>query len=630
MSRSETFSALAARLDAQEAKVLRAIKGYQAERKSRDFVIRRMKAALTEVCNVAREGSRTGALNSADLTEIVWKGSGLEHAVATIARRVDGLLDDEEIPLSCGNDVTDDSMAGNGVGSGLVDLLSNILNFTGPPVPPRHAPGSLEALASVAGNKHASYNSLHPPSVYTSLLARFNFSVNRPVLPPSTPIERRAFAEGRCEVETQDMWLPLRLDISDTMLAVVGIGGMMQNDPLLELIRLDAPPKEDQFSSWGVDIPHGLALVSMDVKLDDSRRLLHVADEKRIKTFRWAESGDHILPVHTMDAEGYNGPAVLRNGGAKILRSGVNGLAIWDVDTLPTHGPTGKKRIGKRIRDADLVTQRDETDEIERSSGTPPTQTIVGSALAKVTVWRDHPSNAQEVITQHLNYYGTERVNFETQQVVSRYLGHSAHANDIVTSKEDPHSFVTVGRDGSLRMYDCRLPAPVLAIFHNAEPLSAGLYQHIGGHPYIMIGGTKSEQIKVWDVRAKAPVYELSTGNNIVHALTWDAPRQTLYAATECSYMDRLGYYHGYRSAEFEPSSGSGSRTPDSDDEDVEESRHDYRCWPEDAYHLEQSFGHPLDCGYPRLFRYKYRWDTDVTVLPEYGSADLKGYDDFF
>ena len=78
--------------------------------------------------------------------------------------------------------------------------------------------------------------------------------------------------------------------------------------------------------------------------------------------------------------------------------------------------------------------------------------------------------------------------------------------------------------------------------------LSSMFVLHVDRSPVIFTGGThKTQSIKVWDPRAKKLVYELATGNNAVHSLAWDAPRTTLYAATECSALDRAGIRHGYR-----------------------------------------------------------------------------------
>ncbi len=57
------------------------------------------------------------------------------------------------------------------------------------------------------------------------------------------------------------------------------------------------------------------------------------------------------------------------------------------------------------------------------------------------------------------------------------------------------------------------------------------------------------EQVKVWDVRARSVVYELSTGNNTVSAMAWDSRRSSLHVATKCIRMNGMGERSGYRKA---------------------------------------------------------------------------------
>jgi hypothetical protein len=85
----------------------------------------------------------------------------------------------------------------------------------------------------------------------------------------------------------------------------------------------------------------------------------------------------------------------------------------------------------------------------------------------------------------------------------------------------------------------------------------------------------------MWDIRARGSVYKLATGNNVVVDMVWDSERNTLYAATKCKYVDRLGYHHGYRKARR-----------DAKDHDGEE-----RCWPQHAHHNEAYFGYMFDAG---------------------------------
>ena len=106
-------------------------------------------------------------------------------------------------------------------------------------------------------------------------------------------------------------------------------------------------------------------------------------------------------------------------------------------------------------------------------------------------------------------------------------------------------------------------------------------------------------------------MYELSSGNNWVRSLAWDAPRATLYAATECFYVDRLGYHHDYRPAKInngKPDSTKTMELPDTEDEDDDfgdEDEDEYdpegKCWLSGARHDESSFGVAHDAGSPPL-----------------------------
>lgn len=101
-------------------------------------------------------------------------------------------------------------------------------------------------------------------------------------------------------------------------------------------------------------------------------------------------------------------------------------------------------------------------------------------------------------------------------------------------------------------------------------------------------------------------------------SLAWDAPRTTLYAATECSYMDRLGYHHDYRAVrrprspksarqgagmDVDGDDGDGEDSGEGDDDSEYETDYDPedQYWPKNAFHNEKSFGYLLDSGDHRL-----------------------------
>jgi WD40 repeat protein len=138
--------------------------------------------------------------------------------------------------------------------------------------------------------------------------------------------------------------------------------------------------------------------------------------------------------------------------------------------------------------------------------------------------------------------------------------------------------------------------------------------------PFILVvftGAAHDQVIRLWDVRAQKMVYELSTGNNAVIGMTWDAPRSALYVATSCDYMDRNGETFDYRRAKvprtpsrFEAMLGVevDEDAPGSEDEDdYDDYDDDGPCWPKNAAYAEDYFGHLFDAGEHRICGYSSR-----------------------
>ncbi|KAJ7199236.1 WD40 repeat-like protein, partial [Mycena pura] len=494
------------------------------------------------------------------------------------------------------------------------------------------------------------YDRAARPSEHTTPLARF--SKTRLRLPTNASPELTAFAEARCEILSDDMCLPTSMGIADDVVVVIGAGGWKQRSPTLLIERLDRV--STGYAPFGTLHPGvGLAEVANELCLDSSRKLMYVADSSRVKSYAWNYDGEDgtTLPVHTLDSHGFEDALFLRNNGAKIMRSGTKGLAIWDIDGLPTHGEDGEDRVGKKLKNIDTMRDDDEAEEIERSSGAPPTQTLSAPPITRITVAKNHPSNQAQILAMHRSVFGRDynvvSVDLETQQIAMRFLGHSASPSCIATNSTDPNGFVTAAFDGGVRLYDVRQPTPRFAIDHGDEKLCTALYESIGGQPFIIYGTDKSEQIKVWDVRSRKPMYELATGNTAVRSLAWDARRQTLLAATECIYRDRVGNVHDYRPAkigshgrewlgdgdahgEHEGEDKDEDWEDEDEDEDEDDEDDEERWWPDRAWHAETSFGVALDCADHMLFRYQFKSDADPKVLPEYGQAGASLADSYW
>lgn len=119
----------------------------------------------------------------------------------------------------------------------------------------------------------------------------------------------------------------------------------------------------------------------------------------------------------------------------------------------------------------------------------------------------------------------------------------------------------------------------------------------------VFTGGTESEGIRFWDVRAKKLVYELSTGNNTVCALAWDKQRTTLYAATEAEHRPGprgRGVYRKARKVKRDHDAQPATEETEMDNEDIDEDSmefYDSLRWPYSAYHKEEYFGEVYDSG---------------------------------
>ncbi|KAI0058823.1 hypothetical protein BV25DRAFT_1993944 [Artomyces pyxidatus] len=528
-------------------------------------------STLGKICDIARKAASDGTLAARDLQSLLQKASELEHSVVDLTySTTEGHIHDF-IPVYCGNDVKD-AATGNPMRIGVsatLELMTMLQSFSDRPAaksPEEMKKEMKRIMQEVGGDHQRPYSPSSKPSPQSTPLARFR--ANLPTIPPNAPPARRAFAEARCEVMEETIAVPMRMQVTDNVLAVLGAGGWKNRDPSLQLFKLGAIGAEGDhhFNDRILSIKIGLCDIARTMQLDDARSLVYVGDGDRVKSYRW-----------TMGSNGKK-KKLAACPYVEILRAGEKGIAIWDVDGLPTHGPKGKKTIGKEMDPEYLDSWRDnDGDEIELSRGSKPTLSVESADLANIGSWAEHPNDQNKMVVASEKLYKVSAVDLETQQTVSRYLGHGAY-----------------------------------------------------------------------DVRAKAPLYELSTGNNYgVNALAWDGQRNALYAGTECSYIDRMGRTFGYCRGEFpKPKRGTKRARPtddedeemedqadDSDEEeegeDDEDDEDDYDPdsgdgnWPDRAFHDESSFGFPLDSADHRVYEYKFKLDSNPDILPASGYSRL-------
>ncbi|KAK4705672.1 hypothetical protein P7C70_g522, partial [Phenoliferia sp. Uapishka_3] len=384
-------------------------------------------------------------------------------------------------------------------------------------------------------------------------------------------------------------------------------GGWKDRTPILRIYGTSFTSADVGPADQGPSV--GLADTPREIVLDGQDDLVAITDNSRIKTYR----GD--LPVHTMASGKLEGPMAFIDVGRKLVKacSRKNYVKVWDLAGLPTHGRSGAKLLGGKIK-GEINTWRDDADddeEIERSKGVTATSKItLNSSIRGISSWTPLCGSTNFICTSS----GSER----------QSSGSETFELDFTTGQK------------CMR----RSPAPTITFaVHNAEePAYGSAFANIGGQPFVFTGGIKSEQISTWDARSPGrALYSLATGNNAVQSMAWQVSSQSLWAATECLYVDRMGNHHGYRHAKIPRTQINAEASPSdddkssADDEDYSVDDNDYEHnWPRGAFHDEQAFGHAFDSGTHRLFRFAFKDQADPTVLPEWGQSSVGGDSSYY
>ncbi|CAE7057717.1 unnamed protein product [Rhizoctonia solani] len=447
----------------------------------------------------------------------------------------------------------------------------------------------------------------HPKSTNLS-----RFRLNLPTLTPilSKPLAASVL-DARCEISSSQTATPIRFLTSpgNTCLALTAMGGWKNRSPALDYLFPNQPLAPSVNFPTLHGFQPGLARVAFHGAIDEPRRLILVGDDDRIKSYEWGSSNgdphEELLPVHTMNSRRFEGPMTIL--------------------------PNGRVIIGEEIEDFD--TMRDDPEEIEQSSGSTATSqiTFLDQPDLKPSLWQPLLTAPSTVVCAEYSNgggsYSCIGIDLEVAKTTTYYLGHGAGVSDFSVSLADPQLFLTACNDGFARLYDARRPLPVVTFDACRQNEFCGgiTLAHPNGVPIVFTGAHRGEQIKVWDVRARACVYELATGNNAVQSLAWDAQNNCLYAATECAYMDRLGYHHDCRYAKIPKSQMPEEFREDYEDDDDDYFEDEERCWPKLAWHKEDYFGYLYDAGDHLVLRYAFKEDPNISVVPQYGDGSIRG-----
>ncbi|KAJ7737538.1 hypothetical protein B0H16DRAFT_1571880 [Mycena metata] len=455
------------------------------------------------------------------------------------------------------------------------------------------------------------------PSPSSSRLSRF---YKHPV--SSQPGAFQNVSQARCEISSDEAFSePMRLINNGSCIVLPSMGGYKQRTPILTYYILDDTNQQP----FPLTVRHadvGLSDLAYAATTDEQRKLIFVADSYRIKSYAWR---DRItgkihktgLPMHTFASRKHTGPLTVLTSGT-LLRGGEGSAAVWKLDGLPTHGRGENTRIGGRFKQDSW---RDDCDEIEGSAGSKHTSIIkFADSSVSPAVWHPHPGLPGTMLcssnpAENLEHGG---------KTLSRYFGNGGGICDFSTSAADPNVFATGASDGHARLHDTRTPLPVLTFCAGTGQEDCGgiALVHPDGLPTLFTGSTKDQVIRLWDIRARKMIYELSTGNTSVNGMTWYDAQNVLYVSTTCSFMDRNGYTSDYRRARL-PASMLPEPVPAGGMPNYDEDGEFDKCWPKQAIHSEGYWGEVFDAGHHRLFRYAFKSNPEP-IVPEYGRATVR------
>lgn len=305
------------------------------------------------------------------------------------------------------------------------------------------------------------------PHAQTTPLSRFRTGIFSSVS-GNMPVAAAVY-QARCEISDEFICLPINMDISSngSCMAITSAGGWKDRDPVVQYFLLNEFGPDGLIAGMNRTFDPHLSEVARHILLDESNKLIFVADNSRVKSFSW-ENSDRREPaaVHTLDSDLHEGPLALLPQN-RIVRAGKGQVILWNINDLETHGPSNKL-IGEGEFDAGNTWRENDDGDIELSTGSLPHQTIKFAEKDFTPCsWHLHkPTNrliASHTRNEGVWNYGCIAIDLEDGgKTAARFLGHGGQVEGFSASQEDGNLFATACSDGFARLYDVRHPLPVL------------------------------------------------------------------------------------------------------------------------------------------------------------------------
>ncbi|KAF0697551.1 Aste57867_11762 [Aphanomyces stellatus] len=456
----------------------------------------------------------------------------------------------------------------------------------------------------------ASFQLPQPPSARSGRYARFNkhFPVDRGY---SFPIH-----VALCNLLKPCIVVPAALNamaVGPDVVVAYGGHGWKQREPSMVLARrrhrlpdADVTDEDDAIHDDLLDVATGFYSPGSAVALDPARPWVWAAGDRRIKAFALDDVGNGALRQTLASTKSaVTSMAIVGDDGVLVTNGCDTSLQLWtrlrhlpdqsEVDTLDEH-ETGEAAPGRPwldLRDAvpgDHVSDNPQCVEVTR--GHAPDQilqlwTAPNVKANRVVQLAPYVANSMKVLASFDASTMFAAVDLAVGRMTQRFFGHLQPVQDFSSATTtDDHTMATCDGSHAL-LWDVRTSwaSTRFAWDSLGDMLAVELAENV-----LFVGGS-NEAIVAFDVRVpRTPLYELTTGNNHVGSLVWEAASHSLFAATDWPYGSRHGDPVGYSNG-----------------------------WPEEAKHGINEFGHVFDAGEATILQYEF---TPTPRIPPPATSD--------
>lgn len=228
-------------------------------------------------------------------------------------------------------------------------------------------------------------------------------------------------------------------------------------------------------------------------------------------------SSNGLLPVDMLATKILWSPGLIQ--GHEYLGIAGEGLQLWRKRPSTTPGNIHFDRLPKFVSTRSLGSG---SSPVISPSSAPLSVNAASISIAPVTSFDWSLPDPRLVVTSSYDTTCT-MWNIETCSIKTQLIAHDREVYDVACSPNSPDQFVSVGADGSLRLFDVR------SLDH-----STILYETPDGRPLLRVGWNRhdsnyltcfaldSSHVVIVDVRsASLPLAQLNAGHNRVQCARW-------------------------------------------------------------------------------------------------------------